>query len=525
MPISFEQPSPVGGANFFAGYAGGGGGGGHQNPFPPIIPAPHVFVQPVMPGGHEDPVDAQLRLDEGRLSMAEELRLQRLQNGLADVDQLEQDGTLSNANANDLRVQIRTGIDPLARRRAQASLEQQTAQTRLVQNQAAQAEALRLQNQRVNALTLQERMRIEYDPQLMEQASREYDDLYPEGSMYAGATDDVLSPEQRNLRDLRQQAIESQVRAMGGAFQMFLDNDGQWKPLQQGARGGQIAGEAGAARGAGTGTGTTGTRGGGGGGLTAQQILAERNKAREDARTDMQAAGFNPLEALGWTPDMPAQDRERVVAQVRTALGGQSQLDAFMQLPVDQGAARLRELMKEKPSLRAFIESRMIENRMRENMTALGLGPNGQPQRQDWRQRFAPPGQLPAAQQTPAVDMSQVTFNNGVPDYSALPQTVQTELTVLDRLRDRIALRPASERERLYGALHVARTLYQNGLQTTAQRKQFDEAMATLRGVPAPPERAARQETPGLFNVGGQARVIGGAISDAYANAYGNVNE
>ena len=80
MPIVFAQPDPVGAAGN-AGYAQGygrGGGGGHptQVIFPPTIPAPHpVHLGPADAGPpHENPVDAQLRLDQGRLSMAEELR-------------------------------------------------------------------------------------------------------------------------------------------------------------------------------------------------------------------------------------------------------------------------------------------------------------------------------------------------------------------------------------------------------------------------------------------------------------------
>jgi len=483
MPIVFAQPDPVGAAGN-AGYAQGygrGGGGGHptQVIFPPTIPAPHpVHLGPADAGPpHENPVDAQLRLDQGRLSMAEELRYQRLQAGLAEVDD---DPNLSDQDRADLKMMIKTGIDPYARRKARAQVAHMEAQTKFMMNQHAQMEALWQQQQKVRAMSLEDRMRDAFDPQRYEEVAREYDEAHPEAGAYVNAgMEGGLSDEQQALVELRRIGIESEVRARGGAYRMFLDGDGIWKPLQAGASGGQIAGEGG-------GTGTTGTRGSGGG-LTPQQLLVERNKARDEAIKRVDDPSFDPIRAI--RADNP-QERAQVEAALTQALGSPEAMQQFMQLPVAQGSKQLRDLIKSNPGLRDFIENRIADRRLRENMAGLGLTAQGQPQSRDrsnWMARFAPPGATPPTRAPGDKPFEEKPHN----------EAQQRVWDGFSQAAQNISRLPAEQRRGLYGDLQVARDLFRlRGSTLNMQEEELQryvEATNRLTPYSKPPDQEAQR--------------------------------
>ncbi len=194
-----NQGGHGGGGGAFTG--GGGGGGGVQ----------------VLPEGrdYQSEVNAHLALSQGQLSQAEEMRLQRMNQGIAAVQDQIDSGELEEDDGNELIGQLRTGIDPLQRRQAQAHLQGQELANKQREAQIKNDFATQQAHNTLNARSLNDRSVIVEDPVIRAQAEEEYDTANPEDAYLMQLPD--LDPAQRQeIQDRREQAIKSQVRARGG---------------------------------------------------------------------------------------------------------------------------------------------------------------------------------------------------------------------------------------------------------------------------------------------------------------------
>lgn len=85
------------------------------------------------------------------LSQGEFLHLQRLKNAVGAVDQAVSEGKLAPEEAANFKLRLKTGIDPLEQRLKQTQIDQRQEQVKQMQDAAAQAKSIEIQNQQFDA--------------------------------------------------------------------------------------------------------------------------------------------------------------------------------------------------------------------------------------------------------------------------------------------------------------------------------------------------------------------------------------
>jgi hypothetical protein len=160
MPVRYETMGPIGAVQprfAYGGSRGGGGGGGGGRS--PEMRAYELDAQYAAQSELQaQRADQEMQAEELALSRAEELRLQRLQQSLSFVDEQLANGVIDEATANDARFQLRTQIDPMRRRQAAASIQQEQVQTNAMMQQAARLQSLDQQNAEFRSRGLQDRV-------------------------------------------------------------------------------------------------------------------------------------------------------------------------------------------------------------------------------------------------------------------------------------------------------------------------------------------------------------------------------
>ncbi len=179
---------------------GGGGGGGH--------------------GGGDRMYELQSEINAAQLSQAENIRYQRLQNGLAELNAQAEQGLIEPEDASALRLQLMTGINPLQQRMAKAQVAHTELANQQIMDQHARMETMDQEAAKVRAMTLEQRTRE-----------------VPDDTMLQGFRDDLRI--QFPLADPDQ--IEQQARLLtrrnGGMTRWFIDAQGNPQLLSQGGEG------------------------------------------------------------------------------------------------------------------------------------------------------------------------------------------------------------------------------------------------------------------------------------------------
>lgn len=87
-------------------------------------------------------IQAAAALQESQFTHADNIRLQRLRQGISHVNEQEQNGSLNPQDAQAYRFELMTGIDPLERQRRAAQVRQEQEQVSLIQSRTAHIDAL-----------------------------------------------------------------------------------------------------------------------------------------------------------------------------------------------------------------------------------------------------------------------------------------------------------------------------------------------------------------------------------------------
>lgn len=176
MPIVFEQPQPYdeqvsedygalqqymrGMGSGGRGGGGGGGGGGYQ----PNYGGGMMAGRSGGDGGDRGPnyeaqVESRLALNEGMLTQAETMRLQRMQQGLSSVQEQLDNGEITEDMAADLAFELKNNMAPLQKRMMESQIAQRESAAEQNTQQAAQIQARMARDAEFQASELEKRVR------------------------------------------------------------------------------------------------------------------------------------------------------------------------------------------------------------------------------------------------------------------------------------------------------------------------------------------------------------------------------
>lgn len=227
MAISFEQPGPYdqgtseaygrlqqqlanrqagggqggGGGGFGPGAGYGGGGGGGRDTY----------------NGGQDfqgQVEARLAVNQGALSQAEDMRMQRMTQGLSSIQEQLENGEIDEDMANDLTFEVKNNLQPLQYRQAQNQQQIQQQQIQSLQNSNAMQTATMHQNKVFSARGVNERMVTNFNPEVMARLR------------------DQIPRSAYDSDEEHQQAMQQEATRQGGSIQMLETQPGVFVPVQ-----------------------------------------------------------------------------------------------------------------------------------------------------------------------------------------------------------------------------------------------------------------------------------------------------
>lgn len=161
-----------------------------------------------------DKFKLEAELSQTQLSQQENMRLQRMKNAIGDV---QNDATLSSEEKADMVTQLKTGIDPLARRQAAAKLAMDQQQKEAMAEQYNAQAALRKQEAEVTGKTAKERTSFVPDPKHLSDIVADLQDKVP----YTLADRDATISKMAEAEAMRQ----------GLGHHIFQEGYGKWKIL------------------------------------------------------------------------------------------------------------------------------------------------------------------------------------------------------------------------------------------------------------------------------------------------------
>ena len=147
------------------------------------------------------------------LSHADYLRMQRMNQGLASLDQQLEDGEIPQEMFNDLRFELRNNLRPLTARAQHEQSQQREQQIIAMRNSNATIAATQQADAVFRARGLAERTVMEYDPQMLQEVVAEI----PRDAFDSNEAHDA--------------AVKREVARRGGAVRMLEVGPGRFQPL------------------------------------------------------------------------------------------------------------------------------------------------------------------------------------------------------------------------------------------------------------------------------------------------------